>query len=64
MSGLVNEGEIVVSDSKTGELFSGEDIRIILLKGDVIHMCLSENIVVRREKKIKEGLNNRLERLK
>ncbi len=64
LNGLVNEGEIVVDDSKTGELLSGEDIRIILMKGDVIHICLSENIIVRREKKIKEGLNYRLAKIK
>ncbi len=60
---LVNEGELVVDDSKTGELFYGEDIRLIFMEGDVIHICLSENITVRREKKIKQGLKYRLAKL-
>ncbi len=47
---LVREGELVISDSKTQELLSGEDIRIVLIKGDVIHIYLSESISVRREK--------------
>ncbi len=47
---LDNEGELVISDSKTEELLSGEDIRIVLIKGDVIHIYLSESISVRREK--------------
>jgi hypothetical protein len=47
---LVREGELVISDSKTEELLSGEDIRIVLIKGDVIHIYLSESISVRREK--------------
>ena len=52
---LVREGELVISDSKTEELLSGEDIRIVLIKGDVIHIYLSESISVRREKKEKLG---------
>ncbi len=48
---LVREGKLVISDSKTEELLSGEDIRIVLIKGDVIHIYLSESISVRREKK-------------
>ena len=52
---LVREGELVISDSKTEELLSGEDIRIVLIKGDVIHIYLSEAISVRREKKEKLG---------
>ncbi len=47
---LAREGELVISDSKTEELLSGEDIRIVLIKGDVIHIYLSESISVRREK--------------
>ncbi len=47
---LVREGELVISGSKTEELLSGEDIRIVLIKGDVIHIYLSESISVRREK--------------
>ncbi len=46
---LVREGELVISDSKTEELLSGDDIRIVLIKGDVIHIYLSESIFVRRE---------------
>jgi hypothetical protein len=52
---LVREGELVISNSKTQELLSGEDIRIVLIKGDVIHIYLSESISVRREKKEKSG---------
>ncbi len=52
---LVREGELVISDSKTEELLSGEDIRIVLIKGDVIHIYLSEAIFVRREQKEKLG---------
>ncbi len=52
---LVREGELVISNSKTEELLSGEDIRIVLIKGDVIHIYLSEPISVRREKKRKLG---------
>ncbi len=48
---LVREGELAVSNSKTAELFSGEDIRIVCMKGDVILICLSEPISVKREKK-------------
>ena len=47
---LAREGELAVSNSKTEELFSGEDIRIVCMKGDVIHIYLSESISVRREK--------------
>jgi hypothetical protein len=47
---LVREGELVISGSKTEELLSGEDIRIVLIKGDVIHIYLSESISVKREK--------------
>ncbi len=47
---LAREGELVISDFKTEELLSGEDIRIVLIKGDVIHIYLSESIFVRREK--------------
>ncbi len=47
---LVRDGELVISGSKTEELLSGEDIRIVLIKGDVIHIYLSESISVRREK--------------
>ena len=46
---LVRDGELVISGSKTEELLSGEDIRIVLIKGDVIHIYLSESISVRRE---------------
>ncbi len=52
---LVREGELVISDSKTEEVLSGEDIRIVFIKGDVIHIYLSEYISVRREKKGKSG---------
>ncbi|MFQ5964962.1 MAG: hypothetical protein ACE5KZ_11855 [Candidatus Scalinduaceae bacterium] len=52
---LVRGGELVISDSKTEELLSGEDIRIVCMKGDVIHIYLSESISVRREKKEKLG---------
>ncbi len=52
---LVREGELVISDSKTEEVLSGEDIRIVFIKGDVIHIYLSESISVRREKKRKVG---------
>jgi hypothetical protein len=52
---LVREGELVISNSKTQELLSGEDIRIVLIKGNVIHIYLSESISVRREKKEKSG---------
>ncbi len=48
---LAMERELVISDSKTEESLSGEDIRIVFIKGDVIHINLSESIVVRREKK-------------
>ncbi len=48
---LVREGELVISNSKTEELFSGEDIRIVCMKGDVIHIWLSDSISVGREKK-------------
>ena len=48
---LVREGELVISDSKKEELLSGEDIRIVFIEGDVIHIYLSESIFVRREKK-------------
>ncbi len=47
---LVRKGELVISDSKTEELLSGEDIRIVHIKGDVIHIYLSEYFSVRREK--------------
>ncbi len=47
---LVREGELVISGSKTEELLSGEDIRIVVMKGDVIHIYLSESISVRRER--------------
>jgi hypothetical protein len=47
---LAREGELVISDSKTEELLSGEDITIVVMKGDVIHIYLSESISVRREK--------------
>ncbi len=47
---LVRKGELAISNSKTEELLSGEDIRIVLIKGDVIHIYLSESISVRREK--------------
>ncbi len=47
---LVREGDLVISDSKAEELLSGEDIRIVCMKGDVIHIYLSEAISVRREK--------------
>ncbi len=52
---LVREGELVISNSKTQELLSGEDIGIVLIKGDVINIYLSESISVRREKKEKSG---------
>ncbi len=51
MNELVNERELVISDSKTEELLSGEDISIVCMKGDVIHICLSEPVSVKREKK-------------
>jgi hypothetical protein len=47
---LVREGELVISNSKMEELLSGEDIRIVLMKGDVIYIYLSVPISVRREK--------------
>jgi hypothetical protein len=47
---LAREGELVISDSKTEELLSGEDIRIVVMKGDVIYIYLSVPISVRREK--------------
>ncbi len=53
---LAMERELVISDSKTEELLSGEDIRIVFIKGDVIHIYLSESISVRREKKSWEAL--------
>ena len=46
MNELVNEGEVVVDDSKTGELLSGEDIRIILMKGDVIRRQFGINTLL------------------
>ena len=49
---LAREGELVISDCKTEESLSGEDIRIVFIKGDVIHIYLSESISVRREKKV------------
>ncbi len=49
LNGLVREGDLVISNSKTQELLSGEDIRIVLIKGDVIHIYLSESIFVRRK---------------
>ncbi len=52
---LVRERELVISNSKTQELLSGEDIGIVLIKGDVINIYLSESISVRREKKEKSG---------
>ncbi len=55
LNNLVDEEELVVSNSKTQELFSGEDIRTVCMKGDVIHICLSESISVRREKKKSKG---------
>ncbi len=51
LNGLVREGELVISNSKTQELLSGENIRTVFIKGDVIHIYLSESISVRREKK-------------
>ncbi len=50
LNALARTGKIPVSNSKTAELFSGEDIRIVCMKGDVIHICLSEPISVKREK--------------
>ena len=53
---LVRKGELAVSDPETEELLSGEDIRIVCMKGEVIHICLSKSISKRRakEKKNKE----------
>lgn len=53
---LVRDGELVISNLKTEELFSGEDIRIVHMKGDVIHICLSESIFEKIEKKRKRKL--------
>ncbi len=50
---LAREGELVVSDLETEELLSGEDIRIVCMKGDIIHICLSKSISERRTKKKK-----------
>ncbi len=50
LNNLVDEEELVISDFKTKELFSGEDIRKVYMKGDVIHICLSESISVKKEK--------------
>ncbi len=50
LNNLVDEEELVISDFKTKELFSGEDIGKVYMKGDVIHICLSESISVKREK--------------
>ncbi len=55
LNNLVDEEELVISDFKTKELLSGEDIRIVCMKGDVIHICLTESISVRREKKKSKG---------
>ncbi len=48
---LAREGELVISGFKTEELLSGEDIRRVVMEGDVIHIYLSESVFVRREKK-------------
>ncbi len=48
---LARERELVISDFKTEELLSGEDIRRVVMEEDVIHIYLSESIFVRREKK-------------
>ncbi len=48
---LVMERELVVFDLETEELLSGEDIRIVCMKGDAIQICLSESISERRAKK-------------
>ncbi len=53
---LVREGELVISNSKTQELLSGENIRTVFIKGDVIYIYLSESISVKREKKSWETL--------
>jgi hypothetical protein len=55
LNNLVDEEELVISDFKTKKLLSGEDIRKVCMKGDVIHICLSESISVRREKKKSNG---------
>ncbi len=55
LNNLIDEGELVVSNSETEELLSGEDIRTVCMKGDVIHICLSESISVRREKEKSKG---------
>ena len=49
---LVMERELVVFDLKTEELLSGEDIRIVCMKGDAIYICLSGSI---SESKAKSG---------
>lgn len=41
---LVKKRELVVSDLETGESLSGKDIRIVCMKGDVIHICLDKSI--------------------
>ncbi len=62
LNALAREGELVVSDPETEELLSGEDIRTVCMKGDVIHICLFKSISERRAKKKKrktrKGENN------
>ncbi len=53
LNALAREGELVVSDPETEELLSGEDIRTVCMKGDVIHICLFKSISERRAKKKK-----------
>ncbi len=48
---LARGEELVISNSETEKLLSGEDISIVLIKGDVIHIYLSESIFVRRERR-------------
>lgn len=47
---LVRTGELDISSSRLEELFPGENIRTIHMKGDVITICLSETISVKRVK--------------
>ncbi len=43
LSELAREGELVVSNLETEIFFSGEDIRIVCVEGNVIHICLSKS---------------------
>ena len=47
---LARKGELDISSSRPEELLPGENIRTIYMKGDAIHIYLSESISVRRVK--------------